>query len=765
MDSRSSNEEPIIKTIFTIEDNNENDGKELKLSKGMRRRNRRTLTLENPKMDNMEENLRKEIQLRVNKEVEVNKSIHAFKDLVSIIKKCLVLKGKDVIDFVVDDYDRQFDMYMAGNLEKIEPKSKHEIEEKSREEEEKMKKERKKKKSKEYDDKMKDESNEESNQDKESNDDKGDKESIDDNDEDKRDDKDKIKKVDQPSMTEEEETQLKKTIEAMMKKKGKGKNRDINKKKDQQTKIPKKELMQLKELKQEKEENFGSRSFEDLKNLIGENNLNLNIDDLNEQSRSSDRDSKKDFSEENLVDLLGSGQHILANLEDNEKEDEESESEDDKKKEEAEDSDDSLVSSSPAITPTNSYTGEGTKEKPRPSVLKYFSYGKRKENTSHKSIFNIFAPVQTDKQDHPPRKVLKTSETSSPSHSVDDSESVDSESSSLKSLLAKGTTSSHDIPLELKIGSEDLLSKLDSEFVDEQIDPLEEQALLHFEGSHVITQYGVVENTNKPGLKRAKKKELNVRGKPLYEMQDTHFCEFPFKENPLLGLFAIFDGHAGALCAIDAKKYLPEVFYELWEKKNKSEKDNKEKLQDNSDLITDTFVNLDIKLQEHLYQGCTATIAMIWSVGEARYLQVGNVGDSRAFLCRNKSIIALTEDHKLSNPSERQRVLEMGIELAPHADRINGLAVTRALGDIFLKQEKQGLIELPFLSNSIQLRNDDKFLIVASDGLWDVMNDSQAYRIIKGMTDPKEMANILIKTALKSRDCNDNITVCVVNLN
>ena len=44
------------------------------------------------------------------------------------------------------------------------------------------------------------------------------------------------------------------------------------------------------------------------------------------------------------------------------------------------------------------------------------------------------------------------------------------------------------------------------------------------------------------------------------------------------------------------------------------------------------------------------------------------------------------------------------------------------------------------------------------------MDGEQAFRIIKGLTSASEMSNTLIKTALKSRECNDNVTVCVVIL-
>ena len=45
------------------------------------------------------------------------------------------------------------------------------------------------------------------------------------------------------------------------------------------------------------------------------------------------------------------------------------------------------------------------------------------------------------------------------------------------------------------------------------------------------------------------------------------------------------------------------------------------------------------------------------------------------------------------------------------------------------------------------------------------MDGDQANRIICNMEDPKEMANALLKVALRSRECTDNVTICVVNLN
>ena len=72
------------------------------------------------------------------------------------------------------------------------------------------------------------------------------------------------------------------------------------------------------------------------------------------------------------------------------------------------------------------------------------------------------------------------------------------------------------------------------------------------------------------------------------------------------------------MCSGEAKEFLPGIFSSLWEEKY-SKCQQIEKL-DNQKLILDTFVTLDQKLHEHLYEGSTATIAIVWSVGESRLI-------------------------------------------------------------------------------------------------------------------------------------------------
>ena len=138
-------------------------------------------------------------------------------------------------------------------------------------------------------------------------------------------------------------------------------------------------------------------------------------------------------------------------------------------------------------------------------------------------------------------------------------------------------------------------------------------------------------------------------------------------------------------------------------------------------------------------EGTTAVAVIL----EQDYIWTINLGDSRAVLCRDGEALDITEDHKPNSDSEKTRIEALGGHvrwygyLGPDrqpvvgmgAYRINGnLAVSRALGD---------RLETPFVSDEPDVccfeRNyeTDRFLILASDGLWDVMNGKEAVRFVQ----------------------------------
>jgi serine/threonine protein phosphatase PrpC len=86
-----------------------------------------------------------------------------------------------------------------------------------------------------------------------------------------------------------------------------------------------------------------------------------------------------------------------------------------------------------------------------------------------------------------------------------------------------------------------------------------------------------------------------------------------------------------------------------------------------STVLSALFVALDAALaaQGHEYVGCTATVVLGWKdAGGNVYIQAANVGDSAAFLISvDTEPMALTIDHRLAAPSERERLTALGIIL------------------------------------------------------------------------------------------------------
>lgn len=96
----------------------------------------------------------------------------------------------------------------------------------------------------------------------------------------------------------------------------------------------------------------------------------------------------------------------------------------------------------------------------------------------------------------------------------------------------------------------------------------------------------------------------------------------------------------------------------------------------------------------------------------------------------------MSYDHRATDQSEIDRVRrEGGIVLE---NRVGGsLAITRAFGDHSLK--KDGVSAKPFIKKHV-LRSSDKYLVVASDGVWDSMEDQDAINYCKDEFNSKEIA-------------------------
>ncbi|XP_039049442.1 protein phosphatase 2C 16-like isoform X2 [Hibiscus syriacus] len=176
--------------------------------------------------------------------------------------------------------------------------------------------------------------------------------------------------------------------------------------------------------------------------------------------------------------------------------------------------------------------------------------------------------------------------------------------------------------------------------------------------------------------------------------------------------------------------------------------------------------------------GSTAVVALVCS----SHIVVANCGDSRAVLCRGKEAMALSSDHKPNREDEYARIEASGgkvIQWKGH--RVFGvLAMSRSIGDRYLKPWIIPEPEVTFIPRA----REDECLILASDGLWDVISNEEACEVArrrillwhkknavlsgvergKGIDPASQAAAEYLSMLAIQKGSSDNISVIVVDL-
>ncbi|PNY12152.1 putative protein phosphatase 2C 59-like protein, partial [Trifolium pratense] len=218
-------------------------------------------------------------------------------------------------------------------------------------------------------------------------------------------------------------------------------------------------------------------------------------------------------------------------------------------------------------------------------------------------------------------------------------------------------------------------------------------------------------------------------------MEDFYETRIDGVDGEVVGLFGVFDGHGGARAAEYVKQNL---FSNLIS--------HPKFISDTKSAIADAYTHTDSEFlksenNQNRDAGSTASTAIL--VGDR--LIVANVGDSRAVICRGGNAIAVSRDHKPDQTDERQRIEDAGgFVMWAGTWRVGGvLAVSRAFGDRLLKQY---VVADPEIQEE-KVDSSLEFLILASDGLWDVVSNEEAVAMIKPIEDAEEAAKRLMKEA------------------
>ncbi|CRX39400.1 PP2C family serine/threonine-protein phosphatase [Estrella lausannensis] len=240
-----------------------------------------------------------------------------------------------------------------------------------------------------------------------------------------------------------------------------------------------------------------------------------------------------------------------------------------------------------------------------------------------------------------------------------------------------------------------------------------------------------------------------------YTMENQYLAKLLTIERPEGAIevpcFAVFDGHCDERCSLFLKNRLAGfITAELKA----------------SPLLDDLNITNALKLafvkanaefkKEYYLSGSTAVVALLIKGA----LWVANTGSSRAVLSEGGVARQLSQDAKPTNEEFKKGIFSRGGWMI--YGRVNGkLAIARSFG----VQGELGVTARPKI-RKIDIEPDERmsrYLILACDGLFDVVSSIQAASQAEGLTDPADVAEVLFHLAFQ-RGTRDNVTVMVAKL-
>ena len=172
-------------------------------------------------------------------------------------------------------------------------------------------------------------------------------------------------------------------------------------------------------------------------------------------------------------------------------------------------------------------------------------------------------------------------------------------------------------------------------------------------------------------------------------------------------------------------------------------------------LFPKLFQLLDEKIKELdvPYAGSTCSVVYIQKQQNKKILYCANVGDTKCVIVNKKGTIQLSYDDLVTDEKENKRIKDNGGFI--YKERIGGsLMLSRTLGDWNLKE--YGAISVPHVIK-YKLDDDDLFLVMASDGVWDMIKDSELEKFYQMSANSLDFCKNIIVESLE-RGSRDNMS-------
>ncbi|KAL3906317.1 MAG: hypothetical protein SGPRY_010597 [Prymnesium sp.] len=256
--------------------------------------------------------------------------------------------------------------------------------------------------------------------------------------------------------------------------------------------------------------------------------------------------------------------------------------------------------------------------------------------------------------------------------------------------------------------------------------------------------------------------ELAKRPSSAEELDDDAPPGSTVRYPPSNSFFAVYDGHGGVGCCTYASSKLHlhlNADAELWRTHP-------------SKALLAAFSKAESELR-HSYDSTpdskaadkSGTCALVALLRGSR-LYIAGLGDCRALLVRSEShphpFQQLTVDQRATESGEQARILKAGGQISN--GRVWGALIpSRTLGDFPWKDRGPGLSSIPEIS-TFEISAEDKYLIMGSDGVFDVLTNRTIAKIAGKMSSAAgKVSNELVKE-LRKRPGTDDVTLLVIQL-
>ena len=248
------------------------------------------------------------------------------------------------------------------------------------------------------------------------------------------------------------------------------------------------------------------------------------------------------------------------------------------------------------------------------------------------------------------------------------------------------------------------------------------------------------------------------------DMEDFHYIKALLYKKISCSYFGLFDGHSGKDVGIYLMENLHKILHNEFKENNVLNNTDTETLKN---IVINSFnkVDQEINLQNYKNEtGSTGTILLLYkdeNSQSGKSILCANVGDSKAYLITKTEMKLITKDHKCNDLNEVKRIKDSGGVV--FRERVFGtLMLTRSFGDKEMK--KYGVLSTPDIFTK-NVENNDLFVVIASDGVWDVVEEDEIFKMSQEKNISSNDFSKKIINLAKERDTHDNISCIVIKLN